>query len=55
MTTGENTHGFVGAALPESAVGSPFGYRNVARVQNQRLPEDEQAFTGLLSVTTAGT
>jgi LmbE family N-acetylglucosaminyl deacetylase len=55
VTTGENTHGFRGAFSPCSALGRPPGNRNVARVQNQRVPEDEQAFTGLLSVTTAGT
>ena len=43
--TGENTHGFRGALSPRSALGRPPGNRNVARVQNQRVPEDEQAFT----------
>ena len=55
MTTDENVHGFCGALSPCSALGSPFGKVNEALVQYQRGPDDEQTFTGWLSVTTVAT
>jgi hypothetical protein len=51
----EKTQGFSGAVPPCSALGSPPGNLNEARVQNQRVPDDEQAFTGSLNVTTVAT
>ena len=48
-------HGFCGAFWPCSAFGRPSGNLNDAWDQNQRVPVEEQAFTGWLNVTTAGT
>ena len=51
----EKTQGFFGALPPCSALGRPSGDLNEARVQNQRVPDAEQTFTGSLSVTTVAT
>jgi hypothetical protein len=51
----EKTHGFFGALPPWSAFGRPFGNLKDARDQNQRVPEEEQTFTGWLNVTTVAT
>ena len=51
----EKTQGFSGALPPCSALGRPAGNLNEARVQNQRVPDGEQTFTGLLNVTTVTT
>ena len=51
----EKTQGFFGALSPCSALGRPRGNVNEARVQNQRVPDDEQTFTGSLNVTTVAT
>ena len=53
--TVEKVQGFSGALPAWSALGRPFGNVNEARVQNQRVSDDEQTFTGSLNVTTAGT
>jgi hypothetical protein len=55
VTTVEKTQGFFGALPPCSALGRPLGNVNEARVQNQRVPDDEQTFTGSLNVTTVAT
>jgi hypothetical protein len=51
----EKTQGFFGALSLCSALGRPRGNVNEARVQNQRVPDDEQTFTGSLNVTTVAT
>jgi len=48
-------HGFCGAFWPCNASGRPFGNLNDAWDQNQRVPDEEQTFTGWLNVTTAAT
>jgi hypothetical protein len=53
--TVEKTQGFSGALPPRSAFGRPLGNLNEARVQNQRVPDDEQTFIGSLNVTTVAT
>ena len=53
--TAEKTQGFSGALPPCSALGRPAGNLNEARVQNRRVPDGEQTFTGLLNVTTVAT
>ena len=40
---------------PCSASGKPSGNVNEARVQNQRVLDDEQTLTGSLNVTTVAT
>jgi hypothetical protein len=55
VATFEKIHGFCGALAPCSALGRPFGNLNEARLQNQRVPDDEQTFTGSLSVITVAT
>lgn len=47
--------GFCGPPSPCSAFGRPFGYLKDARDQNQRVPDEEQTFTGWLSVITVAT
>ncbi len=54
MTTAEKVHGFCGALPPRSACGRARGNLKDARDQNHRGPEEKQAFTGWLNVTTAG-
>ena len=49
------THGLFGPLPPCSALGRPSGNVNEARVQTQRVPDDEHTFTGSLSVTTVAT
>ena len=53
--TGAKIHGFCGAFWPCSAFGRPSGNRNDARDQNQRVPDEEQTFTGWLKVATTAT
>jgi hypothetical protein len=48
-------HGFCGAFWPCSAFGRPAGNLNDAWDQYQRVPDEEQTFTGWLNVITAGT
>ena len=48
-------HGFCGAFWPCSAFGNPSGKLNDTWDQNQRVPEEEQTFTGWLNVIIAGT
>jgi hypothetical protein len=54
-TTVENIQGLLGALPPCNALGRPRGNLNEARVQNQRVPDGEQTFTGSLNVTTVAT
>ena len=55
LATEEKVHGFCGPPSLCSAFGRPFGYLKDARDQNQRAPDEEQTFTGWVSVITVAT